>query len=493
MPSKRPNILFILTDQQRADTIAALGNPIIRTPALDRLAREGTAFTSAYCASPVCVSSRASLYHGQYPARSGCYDNNFNMPGDGRPTFMGSLTAAGYRTHAIGKLHFTPDRDGLHGLQSRESQEELLPSPDGDDYLRFLRTNGGEHITDPHGVRGEMYYVPQPAQMPARLHPTQWIGDRATAFLRDPARRGSPWMLVASFIHPHPPFAPPAPWHKLYRTPDMPLPFIPDGSADLLTHHNRVQNRYKYRDRGLDLQLIRTMRAYYYACISFIDMQVAAMLRALEDSGELDNTLILFSSDHGELLGDYGSFGKRSILDAAARVPLLARWPERFAAGVRNDAPASLVDIMPTMHAAADVPRPANLDGIDLADLSPRSRPGVTIHFQHAGLALYGFVTPRVKYGYSAPDHREYVVDRGADRAESRNLADVAPRSAFADSARDALWDHLRANRHDAAFDDAGKAWRRYPTLSVPADPNKGLIFQDHAWADQRIPGYSKT
>src|SRR5262249_47572344 len=137
----RPNILFILTDQQRADTIHALGNPVIRTPALDRLTREGTAFTSAYCPSPVCVPSRCSLYFGQYPHRTNCYDNGFVMPAD-RPTFMAALTDAGYRTHAIGKLHLMPDRKGLGGLQSRELQEEMVPSVEDDDYLRFLRDNG---------------------------------------------------------------------------------------------------------------------------------------------------------------------------------------------------------------------------------------------------------------------------------------------------------------------------------------------------------------
>ncbi|HEX2948660.1 MAG TPA: sulfatase-like hydrolase/transferase, partial [Armatimonadota bacterium] len=182
MGASRPNVLLILTDQQRADTIGALGNPVIRTPNLDRLCAEGTAFTSTFTPSPVCVPARCSLHYGQYPLHTGCYENDCAMPAD-RPSFVDLLSDAGYRTHGIGKCHFTPDGLALRGFQSREYQEEIVASPEQDDYLTYLHANGFAHICDPHGIRGEMYYVPQPAQMPATLHPTQWIGDRAVDFL----------------------------------------------------------------------------------------------------------------------------------------------------------------------------------------------------------------------------------------------------------------------------------------------------------------------
>ncbi len=277
----RPNILLFFTDQQRADTISALGNPIIRTPSLDRLCAEGTAFTSAYTPSPVCVSARCAMHYGLYPSQSGCYENGSPMPSDGRQSFMDILTGAGYRTHGIGKCHFTPDLYALRGFQTREYQEELVGDPDRDDYLKCLHANGFRHICDPHGIRGEMYYVPQPAQMPASLHPTQWVGDRAAAFVEAQAASDQPWLLYASFIHPHPPFAPPNPWHKLYRAPMMPLPFMPQDAGSLLIWVNREQNRYKYRDQGLDQNLLRCMKAYYYAAISFIDYQVGRVLDAL--------------------------------------------------------------------------------------------------------------------------------------------------------------------------------------------------------------------
>src|SRR5262249_39925601 len=150
-----------------------------------------------------------------------------------------------------------------------------------------------------------------------------------------------PFFLWASFIKPHPPFEAPTPWNRLYRCAEMPLPFRPEGYESLLTFWNRVQNRYKYRDAGRDDLLLRTMRAAYYSSISCIDCHVARILEGLGE--EIDRTLILFPSDHGELLGDYGSFGKRCMLDAAARIPLLARWPGRLAPGATCKTPVSLL------------------------------------------------------------------------------------------------------------------------------------------------------
>ncbi|NUQ00618.1 MAG: sulfatase-like hydrolase/transferase, partial [Armatimonadetes bacterium] len=350
----RPNILFVFTDQQRHDTIAALDNPIIRTPSLDRLVAEGTAFTSCYTPSPVCVSARCSLVTGQPPHRTGC-DDNMPQP-QHLPSFMDCLSAAGYQCHGIGKMHFTPNRDHLWGFESRLISEEGAGAQDV--FLEHLRAQGFGHVHDPHGVRSEMYYVPQPSQLPARLHHTAWTADRSLEFLEQ--RDGSrPFFLWTSFIKPHPPFEVPTPWNKLYRAPEMPLPKRPPGYQALWTWQNRHQNRYKWRDNGVDDNLVRTMRAAYYGCISFIDFHLGRILEALERRGELDNTLILFSSDHGEHLGDYDCFGKRSFLDTAARVPLLARWPGHLAAGVRCEAVTSLLDIAPTFCAAAATAPPA--------------------------------------------------------------------------------------------------------------------------------------
>ena len=358
--SRRPNILILFTDMQRADTVGALGNPVIRTPSLDRLATEGTAFTSCYTPSPVCVSARCCMHYGQYTQRTGLYSNGPMMEDNGA-SIPGLLGAEGYRTGAIGKCHFTPEREALRGFGSRLTQEENVSDPDSDDYCRWLKENGHDYM-EPQGTRGEMYYIPQVSHLPAEAHPSQWVADRAIEFLGD-GGDGEPWMLLSSFIHPHPPLAPPKPWHKLYRAPLMPLPNVPPDAEALYTWVNRHQNRYKHRDQGVDANLVRLIKAYYYACISFVDYQVGRILSALEERGQLDDTLILYSSDHGEFLGDYNCYGKRSMHDPPARVPMLARLPGRFPAGGRCATPVSLVDVLPTVLSVLGQPVPEGVDG----------------------------------------------------------------------------------------------------------------------------------
>ena len=173
--SNQPNILLIMTDQQRADTIAALGNSFIKTPALDRLVAEGTAFVQAYTPTPVCVAARCSLVTGQPAHITGCSDN-VAMP-QNVPSIMEYLTDAGYQTHGVGKMHFTPDHLRMWGFESRDISEEGQPETT-DEFRQFLRANGYGYVAEPNGVRSEMYYVPQPSQLPAHLHNTAWVGDR---------------------------------------------------------------------------------------------------------------------------------------------------------------------------------------------------------------------------------------------------------------------------------------------------------------------------
>lgn len=495
---KRPNILLLYTDQQRADTIHAAGHPVIRTPVLDRLCGEGVRFSSCYTVSPVCVSARCSLAIGQYPQHTGCYDNGFPMPTD-RPTLMSLLTEAGYRTHGVGKMHFTPERDALMGFQTRLwLLPELAPGPDGDDYLMWLREQGFEHaMPDPHGCRGEMYYVPQPSQLPERAHATTWVADRAIDFLRE-RDRSRPFFLWASFIHPHPPFSPPVPWNKLYRAPLMPLPRMPQGYESLWTYYNRWQNRYKYRDQGTDLNLVRCIIAYYYACVSFVDFNMGRILKVL-DEGELDDTLVVQTTDHGEFLGDYGCFGKRSFLDPAARIPLIVRLPGRFARGEVCDGVCSTVDVTACVLAAARVEAPAgHLDGLDLADLArgEARREMVFGQMQQGAGAIYMAVSSDWKYTYSAPDGREFLFDRlGRRPGETRNRAGVPFCGEALERMRRAMISFLKETGEEAALVESstGDSWRRYPKRSMPPDPDAELLVQDSAWAEPlyRIPGYT--
>ena len=258
----------------------------------------------------------------------------------------------------------------MRGFDSRELQEELGAGKlENEPYIQYLYDKGYDYLLEPNGVRGELYYIPQPSQLPAKDHPTQWVGDRSVEFIRNQEKSGQPWYLFSSYIHPHPPFAPPNPWHKLYRPSMMPLPNIPAEYECLLTFVNRCQNRYKYRDNGFDKNLVRAIKAYYYACISFVDYQVGRLLDTLQATGQTENTMIIFTADHGEHLGDYKSFGKRSMHDSCARIPMLISQPGKFDGGRVFDSAVSLVDIAPTILGAAGTKITTHeYDGVDLFD-----------------------------------------------------------------------------------------------------------------------------
>ena len=498
MNNQKPNILILFTDMQRADTIRALGNPIIKTPHLDRLAAEGTAFTNCFSPSPVCCPARCCMHYGLYPQKTGLFDNGPMMEHNDA-SYPAVLGQHGYRTHAIGKCHFTPDKQALRGFDSRQSQEECTSEPDTDDYVAWLRDNGHDYY-ESHGARGEMYYIPQVSSLPAEAHPTQWIGTESDRFIREPDRKEQPWCLFSSFIHPHPPFAPPKPWHKLYRGPDMPLPFIPEESESLYTWVNRLQNRYKYRDRGLDLNLLRQITAYYYATISFVDYQVGRILNALEETGQLDNTMIIFASDHGEHLGDLGCFGKRSMHDASARVPMLVRYPARFPAGKRCSVATSLCDLFPTLLGASGVSADGlGLDGCDLADVVANPNPDRTVYsqFSKGEKAIYMAVNARWKYVYSAGDGAEFFFDREADPAEIRNLADVPEAAEAKNEHKQNLLRYLESVDATEVFvlHDGALEWRQYPGIDETYldDPDARLLFQDYPSYPTDLPGYTGT
>ena len=456
---KKPNILHLFTDQQRFDTIHALGNPIIRTPNLDRLCREGTVFTNAFTPSPVCISARCSMTHGQYPQNTGCYANA-PRPDDGHETFMQALTRSGYRTAGIGKCHFEPGLYDLHGFEQRLVQEEFVPDETKDDYRIFLKERG---YTDSKAAGGEMYYVPRPSHLKEDEHLSHWTADRSIEFIQNNTEDDSSWYLFSSFIDPHPPFTPPAPWHKLYNPLLMPLPKVPQDSEAHQTWINIFQNRYKCRDQGVDQYLQRCMKAYYYASISFIDYQIGRILDALEETGQLDNTLIVFTSDHGEYLGDYNCYGKRSMHDVSARIPMICRWPEKFEAGQQITQPVSLVDLAPTfLDVAVAELSTHEMDGESLIDVATGgvSRKTVYSQYSRGGSAIYMAVSERWKYIYSAADQKEMLFDRVNDPDELRNQAGIGLLDDICAAMRTDLIDYLRSAGETEGLD--GDQWKTF-------------------------------
>ncbi len=481
---QRPNILFLFTDQQRFDTIAAHGNPNLQTPVLDGLVQSGVSFTRAYTPCPVCVPARYSLATGLMPHQTGLTDNG---PMEHRDrSFMEMLSEAGYQGFGAGKMHMTfpggPDQ--LWGFEKRACNEGV---GDQNHFRQNLDKNGFAHVADSMGARSEMYYIPQVSQLPAHLHHTAWTVSSCLDFLaeRDESR---PFLMMASFEKPHPPFEPPVPWNKLYRGAAMPDPKMPTHPEECHTFWNRFQNRYKYRDSGIDRNLLRTMKAYYYAEISFIDFQIGRILQQLERDGLRENTLILLAADHGELMGDYGCFGKRCFLDSAARIPLVLSYPGG-PQDVRCDAPVNLVDILPTFLSAAGAQVPDRCQGADLRAIGEGKveRNATYGQFQSGCWANYMVCNRNYKYIYSAPDRREYFFDLLRDPQELENRAGST------------LYAHKIAEMRQSALDyfaDAEGAvengsWKSYPKAEFTNLSQQFLLHQDPPASLPDLPGYS--
>lgn len=250
---------------------------------------------------------------------------------------------------------------------------------------------------------------------------------------------------------------------------------------------NYHQNRYKYRDQGIDNNLLRTFKAYYYAAISFVDYQIGRILESLKTSGQLDKTLIVFSSDHGELLGDYNCFGKRSMHDGSSRIPMLVRYPHDFKAGTVCTQPVSLVDLFPTFSSAveADVSN-LGLDGENLSDIAhgKSTRESVYSQFGEGQKAIYMIVSEKWKYIYSAGDQREFLFDRINDPRETLNKAGTPILGTIQSKLKNMLLDYLRKAGAKEAYikTEQGLDWKEYSKLDMSylKNPDAELIIQDH-------------
>jgi len=367
--TEQPNILWYTTDQQRFDTIAALGNPHVLTPVLDQLAAEGTAFTHAYCQSPICTPSRSSYMTGLYPSRlHNCRNGNETFPPAAPPLISKRIAEAGYDCGNIGKFHLqssgyrTEPRldDGYRFWKFSHAPRDDWP--EGHDYAEWVRERGG----DLDSLRQH------PDHVPPELHQTCWATERAIQFLED--ERSGPWFLSMNVYDPHPPFIPPRQYAQAFNPADMPGPYFRESD---------IQTQQALRDVDCQTQARppeefngRQQQALYYAMIAQVDEQFGRLLHYLDDTGQRENTLVIFTSDHGELLGDHGLLFKGCrFYEGLVRVPLLFRWPGRIRAGLQSDALVELLDLSATLLDAAGVPQPETMQGCSLLPILTGNAP----------------------------------------------------------------------------------------------------------------------
>ncbi|MHC4873223.1 MAG: sulfatase family protein [Planctomycetota bacterium] len=359
MSDKKPNILLLFTDQQRFDTIAAAGYSYMKTPNLDRLVNEGCLYNHAYSPNPVCIPARINVLTGLTDKVHG-YSNNYGHPLDHKiPTIPRILADNGYDTRAIGKMHFGPPRRH-NGFAKMELMEEGPRFREDDEYMAYLMENGYGNIQNIHGIRNLLYYMPQRSLIPEEHHGSTWVGDRSAEYIKKTAGR-RPFFLWASWIAPHPPFDIPDTYADMYRDADLPEPIINETGIDKNTELRQGILGYPEGD-GMFEKYTRRMREVYYSSISLVDKNIGKVLDALEESGEMDNTVIIFTTDHGELLGDYKSFGKSICYDTSARIPFIIRYPEKIKPGSIDERFCDLNDIMPTILDAAGLEYPGGYE-----------------------------------------------------------------------------------------------------------------------------------
>ncbi|HEX3813613.1 MAG TPA: sulfatase-like hydrolase/transferase [Mycobacteriales bacterium] len=368
--TRAPNIVMIMSDQHRFDCCEPYGNQQVRTPALAELAADGVVYDAAFCAFPVCAPSRYSLLTGRTPRQHLCWRNDSTLPA-GMDTFPRQLRNGGYRTAAVGKLHLTPAYLDV-GFDRMTLAEQDGAGRLVDDFHRDLRRHGlidrGD-LTD-QVARFRQHASPEywenygaiASDLPEESHSTTWIGDNACREIVgwDP---DEPNLLFASFIKPHHPFDPAARWLAGYADADLdPLP----GCGPALTDRDaEFADGYFPHGALTDATLIRVMR-HYYAAISQVDHQIGRMLDLLRQRDLYDDTVIVYTSDHGEYLGHHGLLLKGGLLyEPLARVPLIIKYPHSNRSGGRDDGLTSGIDIAPTLLSLAGL-APMAASGRDL-------------------------------------------------------------------------------------------------------------------------------
>jgi arylsulfatase A-like enzyme len=347
MSDQRPNILWLCTDQQRYDTIHALNNDYIRTPNIDRLVAEGVAFSHAHCQSPICTPSRASFLTGMYPSTvHGCINGN-QIWADAAPLVTRTLADAGYDCGLAGKFH-------LSGAQGRIeprvddgyrvfdwSHHPADDWPERHAYIDWLKGEGHDY----RQLMAEYGYIPK------ELHQTTWCAERAIGFMSQ--KRDGPWLFSFNCFDPHAPFDAPREFVDRFDVDKLPGPLFRPSDIETQQRLSAIN----FQTQSTDPQEFngKLYQAQYWAMVELIDENVGQMMTALEATGQRENTIVIFTSDHGDMTGDHGLRLKGCrFYEALVRVPLIISWPEKFQSGLRTEALVELTDLVPTLLEATD-------------------------------------------------------------------------------------------------------------------------------------------
>jgi choline-sulfatase len=450
MTQRMPNVLLVMVDQLAASWLPAYGHGVVQAPNLTALAAAGTVFDAAYCASPLCAPSRASLLTGRLPSRTRVYDNAAEMRAS-LPTVTHALRAAGYATALAGKMHFVgPDQ--LHGFEERLTPDVY---PAGLDWTPDWRAPLSERLPWYHTM--ESVVSPGVSAASMQVDYDDEVRFHAVRALFDHARKrpGEPFFLVASFTSPHDPWELPGRYWDRYDPDDIPLPAVPAipyEEAD--PHSRRLRDMCGTDAAALSDEQIRRARHAYFAAISYVDERIGEVLGALREAGLEDDTVVVFTADHGEMLGERGLWFKMAFFEDSARVPLVVRGPaELVRPGARVAAPVSQLDIAPTLLELCGVASDEALAAIDGASLAgvlreegggegegARDAPVVAEYLAEGVTGPAVMVRAGALKFVRCPGDPDQLYDLAADPRELRNIAGDERGAALAAEA-DRRWD----------------------------------------------------
>lgn len=434
MPSK-PNLVFIFSDRQRRDTMSVYGNDWIKTPHLNELSDESIVFSNTYVTQAVCAPARASIMTGLYPHSAGMYRNKLVMPQD-RKT-IAEMVSADYRKAYFGKWHLGDEVVRQHGFEQWSSVMDRLTDeytrPEykqlDSDYHQFLLDNG--QVPDLETIHGAIFSDAKRAALPAGLQITTFLAGKSEKFIAD--NKNSPFVLYASFLEPHPPFT--GPYDGLYDPADLPVEPTFLKRPDTSTLFNRVRSDF-FMGKGLtteersmrtdylanptysgfelnDETSWRRLRAGYLSNITLVDDAVGRILTAIDNAGLKENTIVVFTSEHGDMVGTHGMLEMRNFYEEAATVPLLIRAPWLCRGQRKIDGNLGQIDLVPTLLDILGEPIPAYLQGTSRADiLQGDGDLNADVFMEHSGIGDRDLGTPRINLLNTLPSRSVVTQDR---------------------------------------------------------------------------------
>lgn len=423
----RPNVLVIMSDEHNASVLGCYGNTVVRTPNLDRLAKQGVVFESAYTNSPLCVPSRLSFTSGKYASRVSAWNNDCSLPSDECPSIARTMNAAGYESYLCGKMHYAAGRsygftrigeqghnaDAMTGRGSRRAADDLAAAKERSGRFDAFR------VADDSSV----------------MKHDRAVTKGTVEFLSARRTGDKPFFLLAGFLAPHFPLVVPAKYHEAYKG-RVPMPNVPPGYLETLPlNYRHLRAGFKMTD--VDADTVRFGRELYFGLTQWMDEQVGQVLAALEKSGLADNTVVIYTADHGENMGEHGLWWKNCVYDTAAHVPLIISWPKRWPGGQRREGACSLVDVVQTIAQIGGGKAPSDWNGDSLCGWlddpkTPWKDIAVSEYYAHHIASGYAMIR-RGDYKYvchTRPDERHEpqreLYDLRADPGEMHNLAAAA-------------------------------------------------------------------